>query len=656
MANYVLEILDGDRAGEVLPVADQPLRIGRKPGNDLVLADEKTSGVHCEIVREGDRHVLRDLGSTNGTFLDGKRVNELVLTPGDVITVGRLRVKFRDRDEAGGGVAASVGDLAVHRLDAARLKKGGGSLGIVAALVLVAAAGGGYFWWQGQSAGEGAASPRIRDPLSVAGNTLPAAVAACEGEEGWSLRVAGVGFQPVGSGHTGRGGFEAVRGEAADAPGFGLATLQEPLKVLSGRTMTVAAHVQTAGGGRFALRATCSSSNEAYPFRFRHGTPVQVADGWQRVEAVVTIPNGCDRLQVELVAVLPQADSLVRVDDVAVLEAGTANGIELDLEDSNQKCFGTGSALAVRSTDVDNPVTLFELQPGDVPADLVPLRDAGYLAFSDVGGKLGVTGDDRSFRIVGDGVAALDLVLPAGSAGDPLALDLQGSPAGSFVSVAAESSFTAAGVLVGSGATRALIRTDGAAEFVGRVGGGVYRLRVAGNAVTLVLGFRSERLSAGDLLRQARAATTPGAALDTIRKLAATVPHDSGTLAQAQQLRAEVLAAQADEVAALRRDLDEAKFFDTRGGFERVAARAAALEERYGRDNLEDAAAVDALRGAAQERLAALDAEFAAGARTRLEQLGRAFAEQQQAGLAKLVQDYVGSRFGGAAGAQKEKQ
>ena len=92
MANYVLEVLDGDRAGEVLPVAERTLRIGRKAGNDLVLPDEKTSGVHCEIAPEGDRLVLKDLGSTNGTFLDGKRVSEIVLTPGDVVTIGRTKV------------------------------------------------------------------------------------------------------------------------------------------------------------------------------------------------------------------------------------------------------------------------------------------------------------------------------------------------------------------------------------------------------------------------------------------------------------------------------------------------------------------------------------------------------------------------------------
>ena len=88
MANYVLEILDGDRAGDVLPVSDRTVRIGRKPTNDLVLADEKTSGVHAEVVLEGDRHVLRDLGSTNGTLVAEQPVAEVPLENQGEFTVG----------------------------------------------------------------------------------------------------------------------------------------------------------------------------------------------------------------------------------------------------------------------------------------------------------------------------------------------------------------------------------------------------------------------------------------------------------------------------------------------------------------------------------------------------------------------------------------
>ena len=43
MAQYVLEILDGDRAGTVVPLKEDPVRIGRKSENDLVLTDEQVS-------------------------------------------------------------------------------------------------------------------------------------------------------------------------------------------------------------------------------------------------------------------------------------------------------------------------------------------------------------------------------------------------------------------------------------------------------------------------------------------------------------------------------------------------------------------------------------------------------------------------------------
>ena len=155
MANYVLEILDGDRAGEVLPVGQSALRIGRKSGNDLVLADEKTSGVHCEIAPEGDRLVLKDLGSTNGTFLDGKRITEVVLTPGDVVTVGRLRVQFRDENPA---VADDdAGEFSLRQIDAARLQKKSSPMGLLLVLLVLVGGGGGAWWWmqQGDAASVG---------------------------------------------------------------------------------------------------------------------------------------------------------------------------------------------------------------------------------------------------------------------------------------------------------------------------------------------------------------------------------------------------------------------------------------------------------------------------------------------------------------------
>src|SRR5690606_11670016 len=65
----------------------------------LVLEDETVSRNHCEIVREARGYLLRDLGSTNGTVLDGAEIKEAYLKPGAVITVGKVELKVRPYNE-----------------------------------------------------------------------------------------------------------------------------------------------------------------------------------------------------------------------------------------------------------------------------------------------------------------------------------------------------------------------------------------------------------------------------------------------------------------------------------------------------------------------------------------------------------------------------
>lgn len=663
MANYVLEILDGDRAGEVLSVGDATIRIGRKAGNDLVLADEKTSGVHCEIAPEGDRLVLKDLGSTNGTFLDGKRVTELVLTPGDVVTVGRLRVKFRDeQDSAAEDVDA--GEFAMRKLDAGRLQKRSGSIGLIALLVLVAAGGGGWFWWQSQQkkSVEGVGASSKQEALVVSGNRLKDAVANCEAEEGWKLRAAGVGFQPVGESNTGNGAFSASRaalaagaesdaeeeggGAAAAAPAvanadFAVMELAEPIEVFAGRSLTLAAHVQTHLGAQVALRAKVFASKEEVPFRFCNGTKIAAAeDGWQRLETIVTVPSGCDRLQVEVVAVLPSVDSEAIVDDVSVVDGGSGAAVELAPENAGHTAFGWGSSIAVRSVDSDNPVTVLSVLPVAVPGPLRGLHAAGYCVLSDLGASLACTVADRSVTFAATGVDQLQFVMPAEAAGG-LAV---AAAAGTFGPAAAESTFSGQKVLFGSYTTRAMLQLDEATSIVGKLGGGVYRLSIEAPKASLVLGFRAERQQAMQYLREAKSADAEGrygAALDLIAKLFAQAPMDSESLANAQQLRASLLTRQAARVSQLRKDMEEAGFFDTRGGFDRVGGGVEELIALYGEHNVEDLDSVRALRAQAQEQLVALDKSTHAVQRERLTQLSDAFASVSQPGLQKLVQDYM---------------
>jgi soluble cytochrome b562 len=640
MANYVLEILDGDRAGDVLPVADRAIRIGRKAGNDIVLADEKTSGVHAEIVLEGDRHVLRDLGSTNGTFLDGKRVTEMVLTPGDVVTFGRLRLAFRDAEAPATGDA---GELAVRRLDAGRLQRRSGSLGLLAALVVIGLGAAGYLWWRSGSASrDDGVGPQQRAALVVNGNRLAAGIAACDTEDGWNLRAGGAGFQLASRGHSGAGAFAAERGEGADAAGFAMATLLEPLPVFAGRAMTVAAHLRTEAGALVAVRALCFTGNEQQPLQFCTGTPLVAHDDWQRVETVVAIPLGCDRLQVELVAVLPSGEARALVDDVAVTEGGGATAIEVKLAESSQTLLGTGASMAVRSVDPESPASLLQVLPNTVPPALEGLQRAGQCVLSDLGIDLAAPATERSFQFAangGDG-SGLQLVFPADAASG---LMVAGDD-GAFVAAAAESEFTTTRLLLGDRATRSMVRFETPTTCSGQLGAGRYRLRLQAARFELVLGFRAERQQAGELVRQARSLEQlgePGQALDTLRQLVRELPMDSEVLAQAQALRTQLLAAQAESLRQLQQDLDEAEFFDTRGGFERVVRGLDDVVARYHEGNLEDAAGTLALRERARARLAAIDAAEVEVRRQRLRELAKAFADSQQAGLSQVVETYV---------------
>lgn len=69
------------------------ITIGRKPDNQIALKDNLISSRHCRIVSRSGKWYVEDLGSTNGTFLNDRRVSIATLNPGDVLKLGRYRLK-----------------------------------------------------------------------------------------------------------------------------------------------------------------------------------------------------------------------------------------------------------------------------------------------------------------------------------------------------------------------------------------------------------------------------------------------------------------------------------------------------------------------------------------------------------------------------------
>lgn len=72
------------------------LLIGRADSADILLDRNSVSKNHARIERRGDRYILRDLGSTNGTFLNSRRLRiEAALAPRDRIYIGEIILRVR---------------------------------------------------------------------------------------------------------------------------------------------------------------------------------------------------------------------------------------------------------------------------------------------------------------------------------------------------------------------------------------------------------------------------------------------------------------------------------------------------------------------------------------------------------------------------------
>lgn len=90
-----LVVRTGEQVGEALAL-DRPLvRLGRSPESEIPLDDITVSRRHAEIRREGNRYLVSDVGSLNGTYVNQQRIDGTVeLQHGDELQVGKFRLVF----------------------------------------------------------------------------------------------------------------------------------------------------------------------------------------------------------------------------------------------------------------------------------------------------------------------------------------------------------------------------------------------------------------------------------------------------------------------------------------------------------------------------------------------------------------------------------
>jgi pSer/pThr/pTyr-binding forkhead associated (FHA) protein len=70
--------------------------IGRVEDNTFQIAEASVSSHHCEILLRGSDVMVKDLNSTNGTFINGEKVGESVLKPGQVLRLGQIEMRLED--------------------------------------------------------------------------------------------------------------------------------------------------------------------------------------------------------------------------------------------------------------------------------------------------------------------------------------------------------------------------------------------------------------------------------------------------------------------------------------------------------------------------------------------------------------------------------
>lgn len=93
-----LQLMNRGFQGRVLALRLGVNRVGRHSEADFQIDDPSVSRLHCEIVLRDQELLVRDCGSSNGTFIDGKQIEEAVLTTGQILRIGEVDCLVADAE------------------------------------------------------------------------------------------------------------------------------------------------------------------------------------------------------------------------------------------------------------------------------------------------------------------------------------------------------------------------------------------------------------------------------------------------------------------------------------------------------------------------------------------------------------------------------
>ena len=104
-----LVLLTEGFAGRTYELNVEKTTVGRVEDNAFQIAEPSVSSHHAEIILKGNDVVIKDLNSTNGTFINGEKITEAVLKPGQTLKFGQVELRLEGKDGAGAPAAGAKG-------------------------------------------------------------------------------------------------------------------------------------------------------------------------------------------------------------------------------------------------------------------------------------------------------------------------------------------------------------------------------------------------------------------------------------------------------------------------------------------------------------------------------------------------------------------
>src|SRR5437868_9749819 len=92
MAKLVL--LSAGMTGRTHELKGDKTTIGRVEDNTFQVAEPSVSSHHCEVLLRGNDVIVRDLNSTNGTYINGEKITESALKPGQILRLGQIEMRL----------------------------------------------------------------------------------------------------------------------------------------------------------------------------------------------------------------------------------------------------------------------------------------------------------------------------------------------------------------------------------------------------------------------------------------------------------------------------------------------------------------------------------------------------------------------------------